>query len=427
VTEHRDLTFATVDVDTEEGPEHARLVAWGEAVSRGFYQQRFDDQRRELWLHHTRADGAVLRGAWPATTGLADPDTPVATYASWAGRINVGGDRLLDVDMISDITVAPTHRRRGLLRRLITDDLRDAAAAGFPLAALTVSEGTIYGRFGFGPATRLREVEVDVRHRFALHAPPDEGTLELVEPEAAWPSMQQVFARHLETVRGALDRPSFYSMILTGTYDWFEGHPDTKMRAVVHLDRDGRPDGYAVFKHIGWPDDRATLELRDLLALSPEVDLRLWRFVADLDLVHRVRWRRAPAEWPLEWAVTDPRVVTTTKVNDMLWLRVLDVPAALQARPWGADGDVVVEVGDALGHADGRWRVTVRDGAAEVAASDDEPGVRMTADVLGSLYLGGVGVRTLHDARRLGGSPAAVEAFAAMADTGPAPYCTTGF
>ena len=132
-------------------------------------------------------------------------------------------------------------------------------------------------------------------------------------------------------------------------------------------------------------------------------------------------------EWPLEWAVTDPRVVTTTKVNDMLWLRVLDVPAALAARPWGADGDVVLEVSDPLGHADGRWRVSVRDGAAEVAVTDDEPGVRMTAEVLGSLYLGGVGVRTLHDARRLHGSPAAVDAFAAMADTGPAPYCITGF
>jgi predicted acetyltransferase len=427
VSEHPGLTFATLDVDAEEGPEHDRLVAWGEAVSRGFYQQRFDDQRRDLWLRHVRADGDVLRGAWPESTGLADPDTPVATYASWPGRLNVGGGRMLEVDMISDITVAPTHRRRGLLRRLITDDLRDAAGAGFPLAVLTVSEGTIYGRFGFGPASRLREVEVDVQHRFALHTPPDAGRLELVEPEAAWPSMQRVFARHLETVRGALDRPSFYSMILTGEYDWFEGGPDRKLRAVVHLDRDGQADGYALFKHIGWPDDRATLELRDLLSTSPEVDLRLWRFVADLDLVHRVRWRRAPQEWPLEWAVTDPRVVTTTKVHDMLWLRVLDVPTALAARPWGADGDVVLEVSDPLGHADGRWRVTTRGGAAEASATDDEPGVRMGAEVLGSLYLGGVRVRTLHDAGRLHGSRNAVEAFAAMADTGPAPYCITGF
>lgn len=425
MSDHDDLTFATLDVDAES--DHRRVLAFGDAVARGFYQQRHDEHRRELFLHHNRTDGSVLRGAWPARTGLADPDVPVATYASWPGRLNVGGGRLLEVDMVSDITVAPTHRRRGLLRRLITDDLHDAATAGFPLAVLTVSEGTIYGRFGFGPATRLRHVEVDVRHRFALHAPPDAGRLELVEPEAAWPSIEQVFARHLETVRGALDRPSFYAMILTGSYDWMEGSPDRKLQSVVHLDGDGRPDGYAIYKHVGWPDDRATLELKDLLALSPEVELRLWRFVADLDLVHRVRWTRAPLEWPLEWAVTDPRVVTTTKVTDMLWLRVLDVPAALAARPWGADGDVVVEVSDALGHADGRWRVTTRDGVAEVTATDADAGVRMTAEVLGALYLGGVGVRTLHDAGRLPGSPGAVEAFAAMADTGPAPYCTTGF
>jgi predicted acetyltransferase len=240
--------------------------------------------------------------------------------------------------------------------------------------------------------------------------------------------VERLFAQHLATVRGAVARPDFYSSIYSGAYDWEKGGADRMLRAVVHLDEAGSPDGYALFKHVGRQDDRATVDLVDLVALTPEADLRLWRFLADIDLVERVRWRRAPVTaLPLEWALTDPRLVSTTAVRDTLWLRVLDVPVALAARPWGADGSVVLGVDDPLGHAAGSWRVTSRDGAADVVATDDEPGVRLAADVLGSLYLGAVDVATLRAAGRLTGDDAALDTWAAMADTGPAPYCTTGF
>jgi predicted acetyltransferase len=103
------------------------------------------------------------------------------------------------------------------------------------------------------------------------------------------------------------------------------------------------------------------------------------------------------------------------------------VPTALAARPWTADGTVVLEVDDPLGHAAGRWRVRTEDGRASVAPTDEEPGVRLAADTLGSLYLGGVPVAALVGAGRLGGADAAIDALASMADGGPAPYCITGF
>lgn len=428
MTDHSGLIFATVDPRDREGEAGARLLGWGEALSRGFHEGRLDDERRDVWLRHTVADDVVLRGVWPERTGLAPSTMPVATYSSWAKAINVGGGRQLPLHMISDVTVAPTHRRQGLLRAMIIDDLADAVRRQLPVAALTVSEGTIYGRFGFGVATRGRTVEVDVTSRFALHAVPAEGSLEMVEPDLAWPTVEQVFAAHQATVRGSVGRPDFYSSIFTGGYDWDKGGPDRMLRAVVHVDATGSPDGYALFKHAGHQDDPPTVDLVDLVALTPAADLRLWRFLADIDMVARVRWRRAPVTaMPLEWAVTDPRVVSTTAVRDTLWVRLLDLPVALEARPWGADGSVVLAVDDPLGHTTGSWRVTSREGVAEVVATDDEPGVRLSADVLGSLYLGGVDVATLRAAGRLTGDDAALGAWAAMADTGPTPYNTTGF
>lgn len=428
MNDHPGLVFATVDPRDREGEAGERLLAWGEALSRGFHEGRLSDERRELWLRHTVADDATLRGVWPERTGLAPSTMPVATYSSWAQSINVGGGRQLPLHMISDVTVAPTHRRQGLLRAMITDDLADAVRRDLPLAALTVSEGTIYGRFGFGVATRGRAIEVDVTSRFALHVLPGSGTLEMVEPDLAWPTVARVFAQHLATVRGAVDRPDFYSSIYSGAYDWEKGGADRMLRAVVHLDEEGTPDGYALFKHVGRQDDRATVDLVNLVALTPEADPRLWRFLADIDLVERVRWRRAPVtDLALEWALTDPRVVSTTAVRDTLWLRVLDVPVALAARPWGADGSVVLGIDDPLGHAHGSWRVTSRGGVAEASATDDAPGVRMPADVLGSLYLGAVDVATLRAAGRLTGDAGALDTWASMVDTGPAPYTMTGF
>ena len=236
-----------------------------------------------------------------------------------------------------------------------------------------------------------------------------------------------MFTRFHAQTRGSVERPAFYRTILTGAFRWEDRGPDHKLRAAVHLDADGRADGYALFRHAGEQDGRATVDVVDLAWVSAPAYLRLWRFLADLDLVQRVRWRRAPAADPLEWALVDPFAVRVTRVEDMLWVRVLDVVAALEARPWGRDGEVVLEVDDPLGHAAGRFRVTTSGGRAQVARTDDAAGVRLAADTLGSLYLGGVEVATLRDAGRLVGDEPAVATWAAMADAGASPYCITGF
>lgn len=403
----------------------ARLSGWMEAQKRGFHEGRTTEEMRRRYREHLVADEVLLRGVWPTAPTLGSADVPVATFSSFAGTLNVG-DGLLPLHMITDVTVSPTHRRRGLLRRMMTDDLADAAGRGLPVAALTVSEGSIYGRFGFGPATWLRHVEVDTSARFDLHGPTGDGHLELLEPEEAWPVVSRVFEAFHATTRGSVRRPSFYEPMLSGTFDFDEG-PDRKLRAAVHVAPDGEPDGYVLYAAGERKDGHWPVKVRDLVALRPTTYLRLWRFLADLDLIDRVHWGWAPVADPLAWALVDPFVVRVVRDTDQLWVRVLDVVSALQARPWGADGTVVLEVDDPLGHAAGCWRVSTSAGRATVSRTDDAPDVRLAADTLGALYLGGVDVATLAAAGRVRGDAGAVATWAAMADTGPAPYCLTGF
>ena len=146
-----------------------------------------------------------------------------------------------------------------------------------------------------------------------------------------------------------------------------------------------------------------------------------------MDQTAKVTFNLFHPEDPLMWALTDLDRVSTTEVQEFLWLRVLDVPRALVARPWSADGSVVLEVDDPQGHAAGRFAVTTADGAATVVRADDAPDVRLSAETLGSLYLGGVPVRQLHRAGRVVGSDEAVRRFAAMADLSEPAYSLTGF
>jgi predicted acetyltransferase len=416
---HPGLTFLTFGAADQ--PD--RLPGWLEAQSRGFHQGRPSEEHRRFFTDHLHADDVVLRGVWQDRPALGSGELPVATYASYDKTLNTGRG-LQPVRMISGVTVSPTHRRRGLLRRLVTEDLRDAAEQDVPLAALTVSEGSIYGRFGFGLAVFEHSLSVDTGPRFVLSGPVGDGSVALLEPAEAWSTIAEVFRTFHERTRGSLERPQFYRTILTGE-STFEGGRDDKLRVAVHVDAGGTPDGYVAYRPGPRQGDQRAIRVTDLVALEPTAYLRLWRFLADLDLSDTVEWGHAPVDDPLSWALVDPFVARVTKRSDALWVRVLDVPVALRTRPWGHDGEAVLDVTDPLGHAAGRFRVVTRDGAAEVTATDADPDVRLDADTLGALYLGGVGAETLRRAGRLSGP--GLERFAAMVDTGPAPYCITGF
>ena len=419
-----DLTSATLDLHDESEEGAARVTGWLEAVMRGFHQSSPTAEFRTRWLQSQRADGAVNRGVWQAPVAGLSNAVPVATFGHIVKTINTGA-AVVPAWMITDVTVAPTHRRRGLMRRLMTENLDAAVAAGAPLAVLTASEGSIYQRFGFGPATREARVRVDTSPRFRLRERlADDGRVVIVPATEAWPLLEKVFARHHEVTRGSVGRPTYYEEWLKG-YDWDEMSEDRKQRLAVHLDAGGEPDGFVAYA-MKRKDEVGEVEVRDMVTAGPAAHLGLWRFLADIDLAEVVT-APAPVIDPLQHALVDHRVRRVTSVGDHLWVRILDLVACLEARPWSGEGELVVRVIDELRHADDTVRIEAGGGRATAAPSSAQPEVTLDVETLGALYLGDVPVDVLARAGRLGGTEDAVRRFAALADGSPSPYCNTHF
>lgn len=417
-----DYDFDTLDFSDDSPEAAARRRGWIEAVLRGFRDDRPEDDSVERWVKHYRADGVTVRGAWLPEGEFGAGPMPVATYASLDKTLNAGRE-LLPLRMITDVTTSATHRRKGLLRRLIEDDLADAVAQGVPMAALTAAEATIYGRWGFGPATFRVGVEVDTTPGFGFRDFVDPGRVELVEPADAWPHVKAVFDTFHARQRGSVEWPAQYEDMHTGAWDPSSGGANRKVRAAVHLDAGGAVDGFALWK----PGEDNTVKVDEMATLTPQAQLALWSFLGDMDRVAKVTFNLFHPEDPLMWALTDLNRVRTTEVQEFLWLRVLDVPRCLAARPWAADGSLVIEVDDPQAYAAGRFAVTTAGGVATVTPTDDEADVRLAAETLGTLYLGAAPVRQLHRAGRLDGTEEAVRRLAAMADLSEPAYSLTGF
>ncbi len=420
-----DYDFATLDFSDESETARARRSAWLMAVQRGFHSGRPDEEFEKRWLTHVRADDVVCRGAWLPEGEFGAGPVPVATFASFDKTLNAGHE-MLPLRMITDVTTSPAHRRRGLVRRLMEDDLADAAAKGIPVAALTASEATIYGRWGFGAATFAQKIEVDTGPRFGLRAFADPGRVELIEPPDSWPIVRDVFEVFHTQNRGSVGWPQFYEVIHTGAYDFEDGGPDKKLRGAVHLDGAGTVDGVVLYKSEGQGDERK-INVTEMMALTTSAGLALWSFLGGIDMAKRVTFGLAHPDDPLRWALTDMNAVKYTALGEFLWVRILDVETSLVARPWAANGQVVLEVEDAQGYAAGRFRIVTDGGRASVTRTDEPAEVRLDAETLGTLYLGGSNASALARAGRMHGADDAVDRFAQMADLAVPPYNLTGF
>lgn len=386
----------------EEG--YGQTRNWIRAVGAGFYDKR----RSEDVIAKTAAsfvvDGRELTGAYhpgPVPVGALGPEVPVATFATFRKTLNAGYGSLVPAHLVTAVTVRTSHRRRGLLRRLMTEDLARAKADGVPVAALTASEASIYRRFGFGVATAERRITVTTGPRFRLAVPTD-GRVEAADPAALLELAPSVFARAHLTTPGSIDRQERYRVAAAGQWDRDTGGEELALRAALHFGADGEPDGYVTYAFQGWEREPHAMEVRDLVAATPAAYLALWDFLGSLDLVRRIVWNEAPADDPLAWALDDGRALRAETAQDMLWLRILDVPAALGARRYGADGSLVLDVADGLGLAGGRYRLRVSGGVPTVAPGEGEqPDLALDVAELGSLYVGGVRAATLREAGRI--------------------------
>ncbi|GAB3697116.1 GNAT family N-acetyltransferase [Mariniluteicoccus flavus] len=418
--EHRTFTATTTDRDA-----NAEAVDWLRVVHQGFVGPDLSDKVIQHALDEAVADAWRMRGVYDTESPAYAAPGPVATFVTFDKTLNVGGYAPIDVTCITDVTVQATHRRRGLLRAMMTDELDAARERGHAVAALTVTEGTIYGRFGFGPTTFAQAVEVHTSHGFGLRTRPG-GRVVAVERDTASRLGAELFERVHAAQFGSIGRSAGYADRVSGVFDHESGEADRTLRNAFHSSDSGDIDGWVAYAPA--KEGRETLRVRELLALTDEAHLALWAHVASIDLSEKVVWRDAPLDDVLPWALADPRGYRVTARKDALWLRVLDPVAVLQSRGYaGESGRLVLAVDDPLGHAGGTWEVEVDAGRAQARATDREPDLACGAEELAPLILGGVEPRVLAAAGRLRGTSDALDRAHAVFGALGRPWTTTHF
>lgn len=317
-----------------------------------------------------------------------DPrDGVVGVAGSVAFDVTLPGGATLPAPGVTWVSVAVTQRRRGILRALIGEQHRAFVTDGAAISLLTASEGGIYGRFGYGVATTDRRVEIQ-RRRMAFRAgvvdpggvtQADTAELRLVAP--------QIHREWAARTPGALSRDeALWDNVLADREH--QRHGGTALFHLVH------PDGYVSFRRMH--DDRG-LRIEEIVTATDEAHAALWRVLADTDLVETITAPSHPIDDPLADLLADSRQVRTMSIDDGMWARVLDVPAALSARRYGVEIDCVLDVHDPFLDSGGRYRLRGGPDGAMCERAPHGGGEAVGVDIaaLGTLLLGGRRAGTL--------------------------------
>ena len=362
------------------------LPAFIETMSAGFMErpdvEKVAAEVRPLW---------DLERTWAAF----DDGRMCGTFRSWATEITVPGGRQLPAAAVAAVTVLPTHRRRGILRSMVGAEHLAARARGEAVGLLYASEYPIYGRFGYGPAIREASWALDTRGT-GFHGVPS-GVIEIVKPDAdAAATMKSVFDAWRLRQPGEIWRRDFRWEYDLGLRDSAWG-PTWKGFLVFHRDASGAVDGYARYRvEEKWDQrqPRNIVEVNDLHALTDGAYGSLWRYLAELDWAATIKAeRRSPAE-RLPWLLTNARAAEISDFGDGQWVRLFDVPRALEARSYDRECRLVLDVVDAEA-VGGRIRLLLEAGPSGATCTQTEGPPDLTLDVsaLSSAYLGGVSLR----------------------------------
>jgi predicted acetyltransferase len=343
--------------------------------------QRFSNLITLERMHAAWSDGSIVGGAGAFPFNLSVP----------------GGD--LPTAGVTVVGVLPTHRRRGVMRTLMRAQLDAAHERGDPLAALWASEETIYGRFGYGLAAFCGEVTLAHEHTAFAQPFEPEGTLHLIEPDEVAETIPPVFERIRALWPGMFSRNS----------TWWEqreiSDPEERRdgagpkRWVVY-ERDGAIEGYAQYRHkMGFEQGVTTAELRvvEALGATPASLRDLWAYLLAIDWIANVKSSLLPPDHPLFLLLATPRRLRY-RMGDGIWVRLVDVAAALSGRVYSSDESIVFDVTDEFcPWNEGRWKLE----GGTVTRTKDEPDLELPVQSLGSAFLGGISFAALLRSGRL--------------------------
>ncbi|WP_427922484.1 GNAT family N-acetyltransferase [Streptomyces sp. cg40] len=394
---------------------------WYDALITAFGGTPESAEERELWDGLTEVDRSL--GIW-------DGDACVGTAGAFSFRVTVPGGASVPAAGVTMVSVAATHRRRGLLTSMMRRQLDDVRSWGEPLAVLTASEPAIYGRFGYGIATLRGSAEIDTA-RVRLTVPPgtEDVRLRYADPGAVREQCEAVYARQVAGRPGMLARrPGWENLPLLDPESERQG---TSPLQCVIAEREDEVVGYArYFVKPEWEDSvpKGEVLLRDLEALDPAAYAALWRFLFGIDLTSKLSLRSRPVDDSWQHLVSDLRRCGLRQ-QDSLHVRLVDLGAALEARTYQTPVDVVFEVEDAFcPWNEGRWRLTGDAKGASCKRTEEPADLALSVRELGSVYLGGFSLASLAGAGRVRELRAGALAEASLAfASAVAPWLPHGF
>ncbi len=362
----------------------------------------------------------------------------VGTTAALSFQMHVPGGAMVPTAGVTAVTVLPSHTRQGVLTAMMRRQLEDVHERGEPLAALQASESLIYGRFGYGVAIPAEQWRIDrVRARF-LRPPAEEtgGRVRIVQRPEALERFPSVYERSVSAVHGELRHPDSRWASIYGPGEW-EEHARKEEPFLALFERDGADEGYVTYavKALPVPSDvpgspaPRMLTVRAFAAATPEAHEALWRFIFAVDLIDTILTYNRAIDDPLPWMLFDPRRLRRS-VFDMIWLRLVDVPAALAARTYSSPGRVTIEVRDSFCPWNaGLYALEADDrGAATCEPVRGAPDLTLDVDSLAAAYLGATSLTALARSGRVDEHTAdALERASAMFRTDRAPSANLDF
>lgn len=359
----------------------------------------------------------------------------VGTSAARSFELTLPGLNIVPIGGVTSVGVLPTHRRRGLLTGMMRRLLAGVRERGEAIAALLASESLIYGRFGYGLATSMIGIELDRRHSAFAQPLAEAGRVRFIEHERAVEAFVALddHARRLRP--GAMNRPrGWWDIDLRDPLKTVDGF--SARFYVAYEGADGALEGVAAYRiKQEWQSaiPQGTLQLNQLVATTPAAYAALWRHCCDVDLVRTVRAFGLALDEPLRWLLADPRQMRVTTLMDDLWVRLLDIPAALAARRYATTGRLVLEVRDAFCPENaGRYVLEGGPDGAEcrraAGGKGETPDLALDVADLGAAYLGGVRFATLAQAGRVEERrPGALARAGALFASECTPFCGVGF
>ncbi len=335
-------------------------------------------------------DWAKAQLGWEPTThdsvSAWDGDSCVGHASAFRFETVVPGGGLLATAGVTRVGVLPTHTRMGLLSRMMHRLLTDRRADGAVLASLRASEATIYGRFGYGLAGDGASVTVDPRRvRPIFGAAP--GSFRLLRRDQVLDVVPGLYARVARRPGMILRNPFMWQRYFESLLDGSKGE-----FVVVHTAPDGTDDGFAHYalEWVEQPFDHGSgkATLFDLVGTGPAVELALWEFLTDIDLLRVIEAEERPTDDVLRRAAHDIRGYALKQRYDEQWLRLLDVETALRARTYRSGAPVTIAVTDPM-FPDNSGTYRIADGEAVCVAADPAAAdVRAGIDAISAAYMG---------------------------------------